>query len=229
MTVARGNGQAAKRGGVAERPQFVEKMSDKTFKKKRTDEAAIAQREGVFHGRARRSHHAAACQAPAARVRSRRCKKSASARAIARTVPSHRRLSARRFVGPEKAQLLSMIDLDGALYCEFEGATLEPLALIETALDRGQRRKAATVTRRLAQRARLPAYAVLYAPAMYRNPADPSQQDIERFRVKRLWPTPEREWRVLNPLEWAEALVQIRAWAARRLGQEAANDPVYER
>jgi hypothetical protein len=29
----------------------------------------------------------------------------------------HRRSSVRRFVGIEKAQLLAMIDLDGALYC----------------------------------------------------------------------------------------------------------------
>jgi hypothetical protein len=125
----------------------------------------------------------------------------------------------------EKAQLLSMIDLDGALYCEFDDATLEPLALIETAIDRGQRRKTASVTGRLAARARVPAYVVLYAQASYRNPADPTQFDIERFRVRRLWPSPERAWRTLNPLEWAEALIQIRAWAAGRADFEAANDP----
>jgi hypothetical protein len=140
----------------------------------------------------------------------------------------HRRLSVRRFVGLEKAQLLSMIDLDGALYCEFDGSTSEPLALIETALDRGQSRKTATVTRRLAQRARLPAYVVLYQPAAYGNPADPSQCDIQQFRVRRLWPCPERQWRSLNPLEWAEALLQIRAWAAQRADLYAANDPVWQ-
>jgi hypothetical protein len=141
----------------------------------------------------------------------------------------HRRHSTRRYVGLEKAQLLSMIDLDGALYCEFDGRSSEPLALIETALDRGQGRKAATVTRRLAQRAGLPAYAVLYRQADYRNPADPSQWDIDQFRVRRLWPTPERGWRTLNPLEWAEALIQIREWAAARFDREAANDPLYDR
>lgn len=140
----------------------------------------------------------------------------------------HRRLSTRRFVGIEKAQLLSMIDLDGALYCEFDGSTSEPLALIETAIDRGQRRKSATVTKRLAELARLPAYAVLYHPAGYCNPADPTQFDIDRFRVRRLWPCPEREWRTLNPLEWAEALLKIRQWAAMRTDREAANDALYE-
>jgi|SRR6185437_5984269 len=141
----------------------------------------------------------------------------------------HRRHSTRRFVGIERAQLLSMIDLDGALYCEFDRASSEPLALIETALDRGQERKAATVTQRLAKRAGLPAYAVLYRQAGYRNPADESQWDIDQFRVKRLWPYPEREWRKLNPLQWAEALIQIREWAAMRFDREAANDPFYER
>jgi hypothetical protein len=140
----------------------------------------------------------------------------------------HRRLSARRFVGLEKAQLLSMIDLDGALYCEFDATTSEPLALIETAIDHGQRRKVATVTKRLAERARVPAYVVLYHQARYPNPADPSQYDIDSFRVRRLWPCPEREWRTLNPLEWAEALLKIREWAAVRADAEAANDAEYE-
>ena len=139
----------------------------------------------------------------------------------------HRRLSTRRFVGIEKAQLLSMIDLDGALYCEFDGPPAEPLALIETALDRGQSRKAATVTRRLAQRARLPAYVVLYRLSSSPNPADSSQFDIDQFRVRRLWPYPEGAWRILNPREWARALVQIREWAALRLDSAAANDAEY--
>lgn len=139
----------------------------------------------------------------------------------------HRRLSVRRFVGLEKAQLLSMIDLDGALYCEFSREDSEPLALVETALDRGQSRKTASVTRRLAQRAGIPAYVVLYRPAEYPNPADPSQADIESFRVRRLWPAPERTWRRLNPLEWAEALMRIRSWSAARADVVAANDPDY--
>lgn len=140
----------------------------------------------------------------------------------------HRRLSTRRFVGIEKAQLLSMIDLDGALFCEFDGASSEPLALIETALDKGQRRKAATVTRRLAERAGIPAYCVLYRPSEIANPADRSQSDIEQFRVKRLWPSPEADWRTLRPEEWANALLKIRHWMAIRLDAEAANDDVWE-
>jgi hypothetical protein len=141
----------------------------------------------------------------------------------------HRRLSTRRFVGIEKAQLLSMIDLDGAVYCEFDGATSEPLALIETAMDRGQSRKTATVTRRLAERAGVPAYVVLYLPGDSLNPADRSQPDIRRFRVKRLWPNPELGWRTLDPAAWARALLQIREWSAKRIDAQAANDPFWRK
>lgn len=55
-----------------------------------------------------------------------------------------------------------MIDLDGALYAEYDDRDREPLALIETARDVGQKTKACTVTARLAQRSGLPAYVVLY-------------------------------------------------------------------
>ena len=71
----------------------------------------------------------------------------------------HRRLSTQRFVGIEKAQLLAMIDLDAALYVEYDDGTKEPLALIETAQDVGQAYKPATVTLRLAKRAD---FALLY-------------------------------------------------------------------
>lgn len=140
----------------------------------------------------------------------------------------HRRLSLRRFIGLEHAQLAAMIDLDAALYVEFDGATREPLALIETAMDRGQAHKAASVTRRLAQRAMLPSYVVLYRLGPTKNPADPGHWDIDQFRVKRLWPRPEHTWRSLTPDEWAKALLQIRAWAAKRLDAEAANDAYFD-
>lgn len=136
----------------------------------------------------------------------------------------HRRLSTRRFVGIANAELLSMIDLDGVLYCEFDARTSEPLALIETAIDEGQSSKAATVTRRLAQRARVPAYVVLYRPSSLPNPANPAERDITQFRVRRLWPSPEGQWRTLDPKEWALALVQIRKWSEMRLDAGAAND-----
>jgi hypothetical protein len=136
----------------------------------------------------------------------------------------HRRLSLGRFVGVEVAADFSMIDVDAVLYVEYDKRTTEPIALIEAARDVGQDYKCATVTARLAKRARLPAYILLYTNAAVPNVADPRYADIERFRVKRLHPRAEREWRELEPLEWAHAIVQIRAWAVRRSGLIAAND-----
>jgi hypothetical protein len=136
----------------------------------------------------------------------------------------HRRSSTRRFVGIERATRLSMIDLDGALYVEFDDHDREPLALIETALDVGQAFKSCSVTARLAQRAGLPAYVVLYQTSDTPNPADARQLDIQRFRVRRIWPRPEPAWRTLTPRSWAEALLQIRQWSCARLDGVAAND-----
>jgi hypothetical protein len=136
----------------------------------------------------------------------------------------HRRLSTRRFVGIECANRLSMIDLDAALYVEYDDNNREPLALIETARDVGQAHKVATVTAKLARRARLPAYTLLYRTADDANPADSRYPDIDRFRVRRIWPAPEKEWRTLTPHQWAQALLQIRDWATLRLDLDAAND-----
>jgi hypothetical protein len=125
----------------------------------------------------------------------------------------HRRLSTRRFVGIEKAQLLAMIDLDMSLWVEYDDRTKEPLALIETAKDVGQRFKSSTVTTNLAKRTQppLPAYVLLYTPSKEcRNPADRRWLDIASFRVKRLWPNPEPLWRVMTPDDWARFLVTLR-------------------
>lgn len=129
----------------------------------------------------------------------------------------HRRQSTRRYVGIEKAQLLAMIDLDASLYVEYDDGTKEPLALIETAQDVGQSYKTATVTAKLARRADIPCYVVLYTLADCPNPADPEWCDILRFRVKRLHPHPEMHWRTATPAEWAQALVSMRNWSAKRV------------
>lgn len=139
----------------------------------------------------------------------------------------HRRFSIARYVGIERAQLLSMIDLDAALYVEYDDRTREPLALIETARDVGQEWKSASVTQRLAKRAKLPCYCLLYSCANDPNPADPRYRDISQLRVRRVWPKAEAGWRTLTPGAWAEALLQIRVWSARQLDLSAANDDRY--
>lgn len=130
----------------------------------------------------------------------------------------HRRNSTRRFVGIENAQLLHMIDMDAALYVEFDDHDKSPLALIETALDRGQPWKTATVTRNLAELAGIPAFVVLYKLSeTRRNEADPDWFDIDSFRVKRLRPNPTFGWKLITPQQWADSLVGIRKREAANL------------
>jgi hypothetical protein len=138
----------------------------------------------------------------------------------------HRRESTRRFVGIETAQVLAMIDLDASLYVEYDDSTKEPLALIETARDVGQDYKPATVTTRLAQRCNpiLPAYVLLYRLADERNPADKQWWDIAEFRVMRLHPQPDKEWRTYTPDEWARFLTRLRVWSARKIDAEYADN-----
>lgn len=132
----------------------------------------------------------------------------------------HRRMSTRRFVGIELAQTLAMIDLDASLYVEYDGGTKEPLALIETARDVGQSFKPATVTAKLAERADLPCYVLLYTLGGERNPADPSWFDIAGFRYRRLRPKAESAWTSCTPEEWCQLLVKLRQWQARRVDRE---------
>jgi len=130
----------------------------------------------------------------------------------------HRRMSTGRFIGIEKAQLLAMIDLDASLYVEYDDGTKEPLALIETAEDVGQDYKSATVTNRLARRAGLPCYVVLYTlDENTMNPANTKWKDIKSFRVRRLAPDPTSEWVIFTPSRWADYLLGLRQWTSARL------------
>jgi hypothetical protein len=139
----------------------------------------------------------------------------------------HRGASIRRYVGWERAQLLSMCDADCVLFLEYHHQDKEPLALIEAAIDVGQDRKPATAITRLAKRARIPVYVVLYQRSTEPNPADPRTLGMAGFRIKRLYPPANTAWRSVPPAEWASALLQIRAWAAKRLDVEATNDARY--
>lgn len=132
----------------------------------------------------------------------------------------HRTASLRRYLGEDLASTISVIDLDHALWIEYSEGNREPLLLIESAIDTGQDSKATSVLRHLAKRADLPAYCVLFTPAAHRNEGDVRFHDIERFRVRRVWPDPDQDWTVLSPQQWAERLLIIRARGAARLDQE---------
>ncbi len=143
----------------------------------------------------------------------------------------HRRMSTGRYVGIERAQTLAMIDLDATLYVECRDGNFEPLMLIETAIDKGQAFKPATMTRNLSKatftncpnchfessRDGIPAYCLLYKISDTPNPEYPDTKDIEVFRVKRIWTKPEKVWREITPAEWTDALIKLREWSARRV------------
>lgn len=113
-----------------------------------------------------------------------------------------------------------MIDIDAVLFVEYDNDGKQPLVLIETARDVGQRVKPTTVLCALAKRADLPAWVVLYRPSESFNPADHNWPDIESFRVRRVWPHPIKEWTRVTPKEWAQWLVEIRRKAADKLDRE---------
>lgn len=137
----------------------------------------------------------------------------------------HRAKSTKRFVGIENAQRLSMIDIDVALYVEYDEEGKHPIALIETARDVGQSYKTATVLRNLARLANLPCFVVLYTVGDTPNPADPSVNDIVSFRVRKLWPEPQTLWFNLTPLRWSEALLRMRTRQTDKIDRENG-DPI---
>ncbi|MCA8051312.1 MULTISPECIES: hypothetical protein [Burkholderia] len=139
----------------------------------------------------------------------------------------HRAPSISRFLSASHAESLTMVDLDSVLFAEYDNTGKIPLALVEVARDIGQE-KPAGVMQHLARLANVPAYVALYTPAPTTNPCNPNWDDIESFRVRRMWPRPEDGWRVLTPGQWARALVQIRGWQMRRFEvRGAANDEKY--
>ncbi|MGH9847778.1 MAG: hypothetical protein ACREEM_54520, partial [Blastocatellia bacterium] len=133
----------------------------------------------------------------------------------------HRAASVGRFLELGEARALSCIDLDAALYVEYENAGRVPVVLIETMMDRWpddpQPFKPATVLQNLARLADLPAYTVAYLPSRKPNAADPRWPDIVRFRVRRLWPQPETGWRTLTPAQYAAGLRKARVWSESRV------------
>lgn len=129
----------------------------------------------------------------------------------------HRSSSTKRFVGIENAQLLSMIDVDGVYWVEYEDGDRWPVALVEAARDMNRDRKPATVMTNLAKMAGISAIVALYTPATAPNPADNSCPDIAMFRYRRVWPEGQEDWITCTPADFAEMLLRLRQWSGRRL------------
>lgn len=108
----------------------------------------------------------------------------------------------------------AMIDIDAAEYCR---RCNKVLALVETARDKGKE-KSASVLGQLARQAGVLALCVLYTVA---DPADEERggcrcepnrlvdgcpHGITQFRVKKIWPDPQKLWVVMAPEEFRDRL-----------------------
>ncbi len=122
----------------------------------------------------------------------------------------HRTSSLERFVGFENAYRCAMINIDQTLWVECQDNGFQPIALIETAQDIGQKRKPATMLKNMAVRAVLPAFIVLYT--LDDNTIDPVTLDrkIVRFCTKPIHIIERDTYNVLTPEEFARGLVSLR-------------------
>ena len=100
-----------------------------------------------------------------------------------------------------KQKNIRQIDIDGCEVCEH---CYSPLALTETAYDKGQTFKAFWTTRLLALKADIPAYLVLYT-------VDESTEDrnVVALRIKRIAPMVSKDWIKITPEDFRQELIKI--------------------
>src|SRR5690349_18555015 len=60
----------------------------------------------------------------------------------------------------------------------------------------------------------------LCLPKILRRRIFMTSPDFAGFRVRRLWPQPEIDWRLLTPVEWAHGLLAMRDYGAGRIDRE---------
>lgn len=111
----------------------------------------------------------------------------------------HRIESTRRFLPAGEAWELGMIDIDDVEYCR---RCSQPLALIETTKDVGQREKVVAVTKVIARKLEVPAYVVFVT-------ATPDGEDVKSFRVRKVAPALGKDI-VMAPQEFAGMLAGLR-------------------
>jgi len=94
---------------------------------------------------------------------------------------------------------LSMIDIDGIEICK---ECSEPLAVFETAFDKGQTYKTTTVTEKVAIALKVPGLLIFYKVGEY--------DQIESFRVTKLTPTRGKEF-ILKPMDFIKYLQKLQS------------------
>ena len=91
---------------------------------------------------------------------------------------------------------IAMIDVDSVECCP---NCYEPLAMIETCYDKGQKFKSTTMLKIIASRLQIPSFLVFYKQVA---------QDSLSFRIKRLWVS-NAEFELMNEDEWVRELYQL--------------------
>ena len=91
---------------------------------------------------------------------------------------------------------IAMIDVDSVECCP---QCYEPLAMIETCYDKGQKWKSCTLLKTLASRLQIPSFLVFYKKV---------GQGSLAFRIKRLWLS-NAEFELMNEDEWVRELYQL--------------------
>ena len=89
-----------------------------------------------------------------------------------------------------------MIDVDSVECCP---QCYEPLAMIETCYDKGQKYKSTTLLKTLASRLQIPSFLVFYKKVA---------QGSLAFRIKRLWLS-NAEFELMNEDEWVRELSEL--------------------
>ena len=121
----------------------------------------------------------------------------------------HRTPSIQRFLGIERARQLTCADLDFIEYCP---RCYQPLLLLETAIDVGQKYKFTEVLYAAAKRMDVPAALVFYLKG--------ENEDIAQFRVRMIYPERGPE-KIMTPQEYAEWLWSFRE--AHRCGSDGVH------
>lgn len=93
---------------------------------------------------------------------------------------------------------IAMIDVDSVECCPVKGC-YEPLALIETCYDKGQKYKSTTLIKTLSERLGVPSFLVFYKNV---------GQGSLTFRIKRLH-VPGASFEYMNEDEWVRELYQL--------------------
>ena len=93
---------------------------------------------------------------------------------------------------------IAMIDVDSVECCPVKGC-YEPLALIETCYDKGQKFKSTTMLKIIASRLQIPSFLVFYKKVA---------QGSLTFRIKRLWLS-NAQFELMNEDEWVRELYQL--------------------